>query len=210
MLPAISTTLTRLSLVALGFLGGSILAGVVVAQPNPAPGPPLPVKEQNLDANGWIKVHEQGTATVNGTVSVGNFPSSIEISNFPETQNVNVTGGQVDTIVPPVTVGLSETVCAEPHQTATVSLATMAVTDLTVSNKIKNEVAVYFHSPITITGNGGTIGQTVFEHQDHDGEVAALHHTFTRAVPIHEFVLHCTNESDTCCVTVDLVGTPGS
>jgi len=56
-------------------------------QAGAAPQPPQvqPVREQNLDAGGYIRVHEQGTANVNvtngslpvsGTVNVGNFPAA--------------------------------------------------------------------------------------------------------------------------------------
>ena len=50
---------------------------------NNIPTPPIPVREQNLDGSGNIKVHEQGTVSVNvanaslpvtGTVNVGNLP----------------------------------------------------------------------------------------------------------------------------------------
>jgi len=44
--------------------------------------PPLNVAESNKDANGNIKVHEQGTVAVSGTVNVG---------NGPKVQDVNVT-----------------------------------------------------------------------------------------------------------------------
>ena len=110
---ALHRMLNRVSLLVLGFVGGTVLLGVVSAQrPDPAPGVPLPIREQNLDATGWIKVHEQGTATVTGTVNVGNFPSSVTVSNFPETQNVNVIGGEVSTKPSPVTTGYSDTICA--------------------------------------------------------------------------------------------------
>ena len=33
--------------------------------PDPTPGATKPVREQNLDANDWIAVHEQGEADVN-------------------------------------------------------------------------------------------------------------------------------------------------
>ena len=79
-------------------------------------------REQNLDATGWIKVHEQGTATVTGTVSVANFPSSVAVSNFPETQNVNVTGGEVSTKPSPVTTGFSDNMCAAAGEQTRVRL----------------------------------------------------------------------------------------
>jgi hypothetical protein len=44
--------------------------------------PPLNVAESNRDANGNIKVHEQGTVAISGTVDIG---------NTPKVQDVNVT-----------------------------------------------------------------------------------------------------------------------
>src|SRR3990172_3750342 len=45
------------------------------------------VREQNLDANGLIRVHEQGTANVTGTVDVGNLPldgdGNMKVSSAP-------------------------------------------------------------------------------------------------------------------------------
>ena len=46
--------------------------------------PPLPsatqVREQNLDGSGLIRVHEQGTANVAGTVNVGNLPAVRDVN----------------------------------------------------------------------------------------------------------------------------------
>jgi hypothetical protein len=47
-----------------------------------APPPPGPtqVREQNLDGSGFIRVHEQGTANVAGTVNVGNLPAVQDVN----------------------------------------------------------------------------------------------------------------------------------
>jgi hypothetical protein len=50
---------------------------------------PVPIDVQNTDANGNIKVHEQGTVQVGGSVSVSNFPGTqpvsgtVNVGNFP-------------------------------------------------------------------------------------------------------------------------------
>ena len=210
---AIRRMLNRVSLVILGFAGGTVLIGVVSAQrPDPAPGVPLPIREQNLDATGWIMVHEQGTATVTGTVNVGNFPSSVAVSNFPATQNVNVTGGEVSTKPSPVTTGFSDSICAAAGEQTRVRLDFIAdpilVTDLTIGNPLKHEIGFFLHTVIEMRGSSGTpSGRDVaWEHQDHDGTQASVHHAFTRPVPVNQLTLQCTNESTECCVTVDLVG----
>lgn len=84
-------------------------------------GPPsgLSTREQNLDTNGLIRVHEQGTPTV----SVGNFPvdangnlkvagssnvsGTVNVGNFPATQPVS---GTVNVGNLPVTQPVSGTV----------------------------------------------------------------------------------------------------
>ncbi len=89
---------------------------------NPGTGT-APVREQNVDSNGAIRVHEQGTADVRvtngsvpvsvgnfpetqqvaGTVNVGNLPNTqqvagtVNVGNLPSTQNVNVVGGNLAT-----------------------------------------------------------------------------------------------------------------
>src|SRR3989442_15590803 len=69
-----------------GAFAVSQLSGSAGAAP-PPPGPQQ-VREQNLDASGFIRVHEQGMANVTGTVNVG---------NLPVVQDVNVVrGGPVE------------------------------------------------------------------------------------------------------------------
>jgi hypothetical protein len=87
---AFRRALTGVSFAILGSAVTIMLMGKVSAQPEPVPQPSQPVREQNLDANRFIRVHEQGTANVNvansqltvgGTVSVDNFPSSFSVNN---------------------------------------------------------------------------------------------------------------------------------
>jgi len=60
-----------------------------------APMPPLNVLETNRDAGGNIRVHEQGTVPITGTVNVGNTPA---------VQDVNVTNARLE-VSGAVTVG---------------------------------------------------------------------------------------------------------
>jgi hypothetical protein len=210
--------------VSLAILGSGVtimLMSGVSAQPEPTPGPSQPVRERNLDVNGLIRVHEQGTANVNvansqltvsGTVSVDNFPTSINVGNFPQVQDVNVTGGAVSAEPSPATIGFSHDVCADAGQVETVQLSTVInATDLTITAFANTEFALHFKSPITTFGSGfAGIGRSVFSHQNHDGDNFSMHHAFTRPVPINAVVIHCTNESDICCTLVDIVGTPGT
>ena len=69
-----------------GMVGGTLFGGPVVRAAAHA----QDVIEQNLDASGFIRVHEQGTANV----AVTNFPASqnVAITNLPTVQNVALTG----------------------------------------------------------------------------------------------------------------------
>ncbi|MGF1429222.1 hypothetical protein [Kitasatospora sp. LaBMicrA B282] len=49
---------------------------------------PVPVQEQNTDANGNIKVHEQGTANVNVTNSALPVSGQVTVGNLPTVQQV--------------------------------------------------------------------------------------------------------------------------
>lgn len=211
MTQAIRQTSRWLPVAALGFIAGTMLNGVVQAVPDPAPGPPLPVREQNLDASGWIKVHEQGTANVAGTVDIANFPSSIAISNFPATQDVNVVGGQLDLAPSPVTSGFSVDFCAEAGEFVVTTLPSVInATNVSIAN-FSDEIGVYFISPIAMQGGGfaGT-GPSVFSHRDDAGDGKGMQHAFSRPVPISQVKLQCINESDPCCIVIDIVGTPGT
>ena len=75
--------LTALAIVilALGIVLGLALKGGVFQTAAAKPPPPLqPVEEQNLDASGFIAVHEQGVAAVSGTVDVGNLPAVQDVN----------------------------------------------------------------------------------------------------------------------------------
>jgi len=63
------------------------------APPPPASPTPVRVREQNLDANGFIRVHEQGTANVAGTVNVGNLPAvqDVNVVSQPSAQGRLIT-----------------------------------------------------------------------------------------------------------------------
>lgn len=63
--------------VAVGAVGGMTVVPDPAWAPPAATPPPQPVVEQNLDAHGNVKVHEQGTANVN--VVDGNEPYSVHL-----------------------------------------------------------------------------------------------------------------------------------
>lgn len=66
-----------------GLLGAftvSELSSSAGAAPPPQQNQGQRVREQNLDASGFIRVHEQGTANVAGTVNVGNLPAVQDVN----------------------------------------------------------------------------------------------------------------------------------
>jgi len=58
---------------------GAFAYGELFGSATAAP-PATAVREQNLDGNGLIRVHEQGTANVTGTVDVGNLPAVQDVN----------------------------------------------------------------------------------------------------------------------------------
>jgi hypothetical protein len=63
---------------------------------NNPPASPVAVHETNTDGNGNIKVHEQGTVQVGGSVSVSNLPSTqpvsgtVNVGNFPAAPTTDI------------------------------------------------------------------------------------------------------------------------
>ena len=159
----------------------------------------LPVREQNLDAAGSIKVHEQGTADVHVTnpslnVDVGNFPSSVAVSNFPATQNVNVVGG-----VPPAPVekrvAVNFDTAAGDFETQT--FAVVNATLITISSLNDEEKSVFLETPL---------GGTFFAVHDPDGVQPLSTIQLQSPLPVTGVELVCLNESDDCLVGVSIFG----
>ncbi|MBI1885186.1 MAG: hypothetical protein HYS09_02545 [Chloroflexi bacterium] len=71
---------------------GAFAYGQLVGQAGAAPPPPpeTPVREQNLDGSGRIRVHEQGTADVNVTNASLPVTGTLDVGNLPSVQDVNV------------------------------------------------------------------------------------------------------------------------
>ena len=140
-----------------------------------------------------------GTVEVNGDVA---------ISNFPATQDVNVIGGQLALTMPTVTAGFSDVLCLDAGQLAVFPLpAVINATNVDISNS-SDEVALYFQGPIAMAGAGKPLiaGPSVLSFEDHDGEGKGFRHAFTRPVPISQVTVYCTNESNTCCPLVNIIG----
>jgi hypothetical protein len=160
--------------------------------PDPTPGPSQPVLEQNLDANGLIRVHEQGTANVNVT----NVP-------LPVSGNVNVTGSAVRATIPPATTTFRHTFTLGPGDPSPeIPFPTINASAIHVQlGDYDPEIKVFFKSPLVDTG----FSQGLFvlkADATHKGDLI----TFTQPVPINGVEAHCTQNVFTCSAFVSVVG----
>ena len=187
--------LSHLSLGVLGLIAGSVLAGVVIASPPPDPAPnvPVAVREQNLDANGWIKVHEQGTTNVSGTVEVD---GDIAISNFPTTQDVNIVGGG-STPPQPVTkvTQLIFNVASGGSQDQTFPMVNVTSILIVTGD---DEYELHAGSPLT--------NSDLFIAYDPEGDDETRQITFAAPMPLNRITLYCANESEACADAILLTG----
>jgi len=200
--------LGRLPLGLFGFVLGSVLVGAAFAQSTATPPQTFSTREQNLDANGFIRVHEQGV--LKADVNVSNFPNSVSVSNFPATQNVKVTGGEVLAKTAPVTTGFSTFMELQPKEYRTIELPSpINATNISLG-KENNSAALYFMSDIPVSGGGNSsIGPTVFQVIDFGGKVPVVNHAFTRPVPIKSVFVNCVNTFQSCFIDLAIIGDPG-
>ena len=177
----------------LAFTAGSLLTSNLSAQPpNPPPPPPIKVLEQNLDAQGFIRVHEQGTSRVTGTVAVSG--GSIAVTNFPSTLMAHPA---------PVVGALAfhfnvDTTLQEPF-------ATINATAIHISAGAA-EAEVWFQSPLSgLTLSG--IPNVLLRYDGTNGSLRNFNATFPQPVPLNGMRIICLNESFTCSLTIAVIGT---
>ena len=173
-------------------LGLSLVKG---EQPNPTPGPSQPVLEQNKDANGFIRVHEQGTADVNVTNAV-----------LPISGNVNANvSGTVRATIPAATTTFWHTfILTPPFISDELSFPTINASAIHVQlGDFDTETRVYFKSPLVATGFGAGLFLLRAE-PTKKGDLI----TFTQPVPINGVEVHCTQNVIPCSALVSVVGVP--
>jgi len=171
------------------------LSLAVADTPNPTPGPSQKVLEQNLDANGLIKVHEQGTANVNVT------NASVVVSG---NVNANVSGTVRATIPPATTTFLHTFILTPPFISDELSFPTINASAIHVQlGDFDTETRVYFKSPLVDTGFGAGLFLLRAEPAK-KGELI----TFTQPVPINGVEVHCTQNVIPCSAIVSVVGVP--
>ena len=192
-----------LMLSGLALLGSLTLFGVAAstaAAPDPTPGPPQPVREQNLDADGFIRVHEQGVAkseitNSNLTVTLSNPSLDVNVKNFPATQNVNVVGGS--TTPQAVTNATQLIFNVEDGDNQDQTFATINVTSILITSG-DDEYELHAGSPLT--------GSDLFIAYDPSGDDETRQITFAAPVPLNRMTLYCANESENCADAVLLTG----
>jgi len=198
-------TMVVAAILAVGLIAGGTGIGMAAQPPDPTPGATQPVREQNLDADGLIRVHEQGVADVNVTndplnVSVSNdelnVTGEVEVSNFPTTQDVNVVGGSV--ALPPVT-----TIWSTPLTIDFIPAGESVSYDFPLMNAVSvsmTETSDEFDAVL-----GGPLGVPLSIESD-DQAQETYFYTFTYPVPVDGVTLGCFNESDDCTLDLTITG----
>jgi hypothetical protein len=189
-----------LLLVVLAILGVIALLHTTTAQvpqvPDPHQGSSTPVREQNLDSSGWIKVHEQGQADVNitngslqvsGEVSVSNFPQTLELQMPPANTFGTAPGGEPSE---ETTVNFSTTVNA----------TTIAMWDSSLTEDNNPEFWLRVLSPLVPNG-------WILQFNHDDGLDTHDIQTFPQPIPVSGLTVVCLNESNTCTVGIRVIGT---
>lgn len=204
-----------------------VFPNVVFAEkPDPnVPNPPLSVWESNLDSEGWIKVHEQGIASVDivddeeldvhvtggqidATITGGNVDvsgSTVSVDNFPATQDVNVTGGTVDALIPPAsTVALPSFTGLEAGESTTVDFATVFATTIVIwDSSVTGDGDPEFQLDIRSPLNGGG---SIFQYSYDETLYTTDMRSFTHPIPVSGVEIWCKNESANCTIGVAVIG----
>ena len=193
---------------------------VFAEKPDPVDNPPLQVREANLDATGYIAVHEQGTAKVDiqnseldvhvnggeidatvtgGTVTVDNTASNpvpVTVENQPAEQDVVVVGGEM-TVPTKVWNGVFGMLAGDDAETYMFSVGTIYATTIHVADG-NDETLVEFFSPTT--------PDIAISFWDFDGAFIEHTHSFTYPIPINGVRVTCENESESCSWTISVWG----
>ena len=185
----------------------------VADKPNPnVPNPPLQVLEHNVDASGWIAVHEQGTADVEIVntssidVNVTNTPlpvtGTVTVDNLNDPHDVNVTGGEVDAVIPPTSAVENPGLHSDPGEIVDVNFSPLinATTIVIWDGSVTGDNDPEFDLTILIAGGG----HFVYDY-DHGLNGTAMW-SFTHPIPVSGFYFNCKNESSTCTANLSIIG----
>ena len=213
---------------------GSVVAGISVSAQDLEPvGPTKPVLEQNLDAQGRIRVHEQGVADVdikNSNLDVtlsneeldvnvtnGNLPvvGEVDVTNFPATQNVNVQNLPATQDVNVQNLPATQDVRIVGGSTGVQPVTAMRQLIFNTDGQEEKTFSTMAVSSIVIVSgtdeyeiHGGSplAGGELFLGYQPDGAEPTTTMSFPQPIPLNMIKIYCANESDTCNITVLLSG----
>jgi hypothetical protein len=186
-MPRISITILA---AVLAFAAGSLLTSDLDAQPSPPV--VMKVAEQNLDANAFIKVHEQGVATVTGTVNLGG--GSVAVSNFPTALNVHPAP-----VVGAFAFSFNFASFGNLHE----PFPTINATAIHLASAA--DILVAFQSPLSDL-NYLLPNQLLEFQMGFDNPSSTVLETFTQPVPLNGMFIGC-QESGGCSIRVSVIGT---
>ena len=178
---------------------GFLLSLATAQSPDPRPGATQPVREQNLDAAGAIRVHEQGVADVSVTNDSLAVVGTVDVANFPTKFDVNVTGGKVAITATPAEGVFVDAYNVAEDTTIEVPLpSTLTAWTLHAHSHDNSEVVVEFLRflfQIFTMGNEhfGALG---------DGKFVTL----TKPVELDGLRIRCSNSLTSCNVRVTIIG----
>lgn len=130
--------------------------------------------------------------------------STVEVSNFPDPQNVYVTDGMVDANILPAETFAAPDVSVDAGETGTVDFATVNATtiviwDSSVTGDNDPEFQLWIPSPLA--GGGG-----LFKFAYVEGLQTLDMRSFTHPIPVSGVELWCKNESERCTVGISIIG----
>jgi hypothetical protein len=200
-----------------------LIGSISMAEPkDPAPGVTLPTREMNVDADGNIMVHEQGVVDVNMTNSSTEVTGSVEINNFPATQDVEVISGidvnnlptttqdamegdipttSLATRVTPVTRSISDRINLVPGETKIVDWEEILATAIHWSCDDEKFVAW------DARGTGGLYFQS-YAIWDKFSAIKHWSMNFTHPEPIKGISVECRNSDKNCSLWFTISGFP--
>jgi hypothetical protein len=145
----------------------------------------------NVDADGNIKVHEQGVVDVNLTNSSTDVTGAVDVNNFPATQDVNIVGS-ISNDISPVTIIHAGFFYLEAGDSQKKTFDTINATSIHWSAPHEKK-RVSFSSPATFIDNIG-----IFWVDDTSGAIDDWSLNFTSPVPIDGVTYECKKESNHC------------
>lgn len=144
------------------------------------------LNQLQFDAGGNLKTAGQGTATISGTVSV---------SNFPATQDVNITGGTVNATTPVATKRVFRQSNLGPKHTGHDGFNTINTSFIFITGGQAGGMFMTFSGPLGKVLVVGPIESKSFQQQ-----------SFTQRIPIDSIEYFCQSLIGDCSADVTVIG----